>query len=76
MIAHAGWESDPRVGRYRVGVAAFESVALPALDRATGEGVVVVDEVGIMELLSPGFVRSLWRCFTRSSGAIAVWWRA
>jgi nucleoside-triphosphatase len=31
LIARVGWTSGPRVGRYRVDVAAFEAVALPAL---------------------------------------------
>jgi nucleoside-triphosphatase len=72
VIAHTGWDSGPRVGRYRVDVAAFESVALSALDRATGEGVVVVDEVGSMELLSPAFVRSLWRLLERPQPVVVT----
>jgi nucleoside-triphosphatase len=72
VIAHTGWDAGPRVGRYRVDVAAFESVALAALETATGEGVVVVDEVGSMELLSPAFVRSLWRLLERPQPVVVT----
>jgi nucleoside-triphosphatase len=60
LIAHVDWASEARVGRYGVDVAAFERIALPALTRASGQHVAVIDEVGAMELLSAAFVRHLW----------------
>lgn len=55
--ASAGSQSPgPRVGKYAVDVAAFESIALPALEGAKSSGgVVVMDEVGKMELFSHRF---------------------
>lgn len=56
----------PRVGRYRVDVEAFESVARPALEAPTqDETVVAIDEVGKMEFFSSWFVE-LWHCLLGS----------
>jgi len=56
-IARVGWATGVRVGRYGVDVAAFEGVALPAVRRALEAGrVVVLDELGLMELVSERFV--------------------
>ena len=54
-LAHVSVPGPPRVSRYGVDVAAFERVALPALDAARDSDVVVVDEIGKMELASPRF---------------------
>lgn len=46
----------PRVGRYGVDVAAFEGVAIVELESALELGsVIVIDEIGTMELLSSRF---------------------
>eukprot|EP00965_Chrysotila_dentata_P223824 6193812-Pleurochrysis_carterae.AAC.2 len=47
----------PRVGKYTVDVASFESLALPALasSKQTPCGIHVIDEVGKMELFSKRF---------------------
>jgi nucleoside-triphosphatase len=53
-LAHVELPGPPRVGRYGVDLEAFERVALPALDRGRG-GVVLIDELGKMELASERF---------------------
>ncbi|WP_165492170.1 nucleoside-triphosphatase [Egibacter rhizosphaerae] len=53
-LADVSLPGPPRIGRYGVDVEAFERVALPALRRPAG-GVLVVDEVGPMELESTAF---------------------
>jgi nucleoside-triphosphatase len=60
-IAHTNWSTGPRVGRYRVDIAGFESIALTALAQPAVERVVIVDELGPMELLSMEFIRRFWR---------------
>jgi nucleoside-triphosphatase len=55
VLAHVGLPGPPRVGRYGVDLAAFERVALPAIRTAGTGGVVVVDELGKMELASAPF---------------------
>ena len=56
-LAHVAWRQGPRVGRYRVNLRGFEEIALSELDlkHAPPETLVVVDEIGPMELLSRPF---------------------
>ena len=54
VLAHLGLPGPPQVDRYGVDLAAFERVALPAL-HTPASGVVVVDELGKMELASTAF---------------------
>jgi nucleoside-triphosphatase len=53
-LAHVDLPGPPRVGRYGVDLEAFERVALPAL-REPKDGVVLIDELGKMELASDDF---------------------
>jgi nucleoside-triphosphatase len=53
MLAHVEVPGPPRVGKYGVDLGAFERVALPSLSAAAQ--VVVVDEIGKMELASAPF---------------------
>jgi len=56
-MSHVDWDTGVQVGRYNIDVAAFEAVALPALQRAAiGDGIVVVDELGMAQLSSARFV--------------------
>lgn len=54
VLAHVDLPGPPRVGRYGVDLAAFERAALPSLQEP-GD-VVVIDELGKMELASTRFV--------------------
>jgi nucleoside-triphosphatase len=59
LLAHVALPEGPVVGRYHVDVAAFERLALPAIRRVAHRGgVVIIDELGQMELLSPAFIGS------------------
>ncbi|MEE9202746.1 MAG: nucleoside-triphosphatase, partial [Dehalococcoidia bacterium] len=50
----------PRVSKYGVDLAALEEVGVEALDRAVAGGeLVVIDEIGKMELFSPAFRESV-----------------
>jgi nucleoside-triphosphatase len=53
VLAHVDLPGPPRVGRYGVDLEAFERVALPALEDLAE--VVVIDELGKMELASARF---------------------
>jgi nucleoside-triphosphatase len=56
VLAHVDLPGPPRVGRYGVDLRAFERVALPTLAAPQPGGVVVVvDELGKMELASAAF---------------------
>ncbi|KAL2935416.1 Cancer-related nucleoside-triphosphatase-like protein [Bienertia sinuspersici] len=51
----------PTVGRYRVDVASFESVALPELQIKEDTDLFIIDEVGKMELYSSSFLPAVFR---------------
>lgn len=55
-LAHVSRRGGPRVGRYGVDLEALERVGVPAIrEAARASRLVVVDEIGKMELLSPAF---------------------
>jgi nucleoside-triphosphatase len=56
VLAHIDYAGPPRVGRYGVDVAALEAVGVASIRRAlAGAVLVIIDEIGPMELLSPAF---------------------
>jgi nucleoside-triphosphatase len=54
LLAHVDIAGPPRVGRYGVDLEEFERLALPALE-VPRDGVVLIDELGKMELASERF---------------------
>jgi nucleoside-triphosphatase len=54
-LAHVRLPGPPRVGRYGVDLDSFERLALPALSKPPEQGVVLIDELGKMELASEPF---------------------
>ncbi|KAL1566669.1 nucleoside-triphosphate phosphatase [Salvia divinorum] len=51
----------PNVGRYKVDVSSFESLALPELEVKEDTDLFVIDEVGKMELFSASFFPAVLR---------------
>jgi nucleoside-triphosphatase len=72
VLAHVGLPGPPRVGRYGVDLAAFERVALPALGDPGLGGVVVVDELGKMELASAAFRAAVVELLGRDVAVVAT----
>jgi nucleoside-triphosphatase len=65
-LATVNGRGGPRVGRYAVHVAEFESVALSQLEPSANVGLLVLDEIGKMECLSAAFVEAARRALTAS----------
>jgi nucleoside-triphosphatase len=60
VLAHVSFAAGPKVGRYRVDIAAFDRLAVPALHRGVQRrDLLVIDEIGRMELASTAFVEGL-----------------
>ncbi len=60
VLAHVKGLRGPKVGRYSVDVPVFEAVGVEALEAATRQAdLIVVDEIGKMELCSPRFATAL-----------------
>ncbi|MGQ0779437.1 MAG: nucleoside-triphosphatase [Pseudonocardiales bacterium] len=73
ILAHQDLQTGVRVGRFGVDVPAFERVALPALRRAQdGGGVVIIDELGRMELASAPFVEAVDALLAGSLSVVAT----
>jgi nucleoside-triphosphatase len=72
VLAHVRLPGPPRVGRYGVDLAAFERVALPALRAPRTGGVVVVDELGKMELASAAFRDAVTQLLERDVAVVAT----
>jgi nucleoside-triphosphatase len=73
VMAHVAFTQGPRVGRYRVDVPAFERIALPAVEQAVrAGGMVVMDELGQMELYSSAFVEAVQELFEQQVPVVAT----
>lgn len=60
ILAHMDHPSRYTVGRYGVNLEGLEKVAVPAIYKAIEEGkIIVVDELGRMELYSPEFQKAV-----------------
>jgi nucleoside-triphosphatase len=70
-LAHVGFPGPPRVGRYGVDLEAFEEIALPAL-QSPARGIVLIDELGKMELASERFRGSVESLLDRPVGLAAT----
>lgn len=71
-LAHVGFAGPPRVGRYGVDLDAFERVALPSLADPPPDGVVLIDELGKMELASEPFREAVSRLFDADVSLVAA----
>ncbi|HEV3377767.1 MAG TPA: NTPase [Thermoleophilaceae bacterium] len=70
LLAHVDIKGSPRVGRYGVDLEEFERVALPALE-APGD-VILLDELGKMELASERFREKVLAVFDSAAPIVAT----
>ncbi|MGY4706988.1 NTPase [Candidatus Bipolaricaulota sp. J31] len=62
VLAHIHLERGPKLGRYRINLRDLDEVGAAAIERALAEcDLIVVDEVGPMELHSERFIRAVER---------------
>jgi nucleoside-triphosphatase len=72
VLAHVDLRGPPRVGKYGVDLAAFEQLALPALAVPPDESVVLIDELGKMELASEAFRDAVSRLLEQPVAVVAT----
>lgn len=72
LLASVDLPGPPRVGRYGVDLPAFERVALPALAAPAPGAVVVIDELGKMELASERFRAAVAELLERPLAFVAT----
>ena len=72
-LAHVTHGAAFRVGRYGVDVEGFEKVGVVSLERAmTAKEIIIIDEIGPMELYSKRFRQVVERVFASDGTVIAV----
>jgi len=75
VFAHVSFAGLLRVGKYGVDVPAFEQLALSALEDAIlGRRMVVIDEIGKMELASKLFCDVVQKALD-SPAIVLAWWK-
>lgn len=73
LLAHRRFERGPRVGPYRVNVAVLEEVAVPVIQRSIDHALILLlDELGKMELCSPAFEQAVQHAFDRGPVVVAT----
>lgn len=72
VIARVSDDGPAHVGRYAVDVAAFEAIALPALNACSHATAVVIDEVGKMQLASAAFRSAVGEVFAADTAVLAT----
>ena len=73
VFASVNYRSSYKVGKYFVDVGLFESIAINALEKAEKESeIIVIDEVGKMELFSKNFEEMVKRIFIGHKPVLAV----
>lgn len=59
LLAHKNAESPYGVGKYRVLLENIDNIAVPAMKPQSKDDIIIVDEVGKMECLSPIFCKQV-----------------
>jgi nucleoside-triphosphatase len=72
MLAHVDFRGPPRVGKYGVDLSTFEQIALPALAAGEKSQLIVIDELGKMELASEAFCESVASMLERPVSLVAT----
>ena len=71
ILAHIHQTSGPKVGRYRVNLRDLEQIGIAAIDQARMRGrLVIIDEIGPMEITSSKFIPAVERVIEGDSAFI------
>jgi nucleoside-triphosphatase len=73
VFAQVGFSSPYHIGKYGVEIAALDAVGVPAIDRAVSISyLVVIDEIGPMELFSAAFRAAVLRALDSGRSVLAT----
>ena len=73
MLAARGLKSPHQLGKYGVDLNALENVGVPALKLALmSKKLIVIDEIGTMEMMSERFRATLLECLTSTKPVLAT----
>jgi nucleoside-triphosphatase len=73
VLASKGMKSSHQLGKYGVDINALENVGIPALKLALeAKDMIVIDEIGSMEMMSERFRQTLLECLTSTKPVLAT----
>ncbi len=73
ILSHVSFQEGPQVGKYRVDVPQFESIGVAALEDALENAdLILMDEIGKMELFSKRFQELVLSCLDSDKPVIAT----
>lgn len=73
ILAHKKFKSNYRVAKYGVDLNTFERIGLRELRQCVAENkLILIDEIGKMELFSKDFQDLVWQIFTGDQKAVAT----
>jgi len=73
VLSHVDFHSRYRVGKYGVDIDALDKVGVPALEEAIRQcDVIVIDEIGKMELFSDHFREVVWQALQSGKRVIGT----
>lgn len=73
ILAHVDFSQEVQVGKYGVDVLNFEEMVIPCLKNAVAEkDLIIIDEVGKMELYSEKFRRAVMACLFSDVPVVAT----
>lgn len=73
VLSHVAYKSGPRIGKYRVDLSTLEKIGVTGLKNALFESnIILIDEIGKMELFSERFKETVLDCFSSVKPVIAT----
>ena len=75
ILSHIYYKEGPKVGKYRVNLRDFENVGMNTLHHAlrdSGIKIIVIDEIGKMELFHPDFLKIIERIINSENILLAT----
>ena len=71
ILAHVDFKSDRRIGKYHVNLAAIDEFSEIIERGMENAELLIIDEIGPMELLSRKFIKAVRKAFEKSENIIA-----
>ncbi|HBU70335.1 MAG TPA: AAA family ATPase [Elusimicrobia bacterium] len=73
VLARKGMPSAHKLNKYGIDVSVLEGIAVKELERAVEtKPLIVIDEIGSMEIISESFRKTLVRCFASGARVLAT----
>jgi len=73
ILAHINCRSPYKVGKYKVNLKEFEEIAIPSIEEGIKKGeIIIIDEIGKMELYSKKFRQLVIKALESSNNVIAT----